>query len=177
MQILKEIVKIGTIASTDKFRAHINGVALSKKNGQIDLVATDGHRLVVRSIDCPELVEIIGDNTFLFGLNDLKLLKILIKTGQMPLWFRNGDKLGLRIDNIIFYLSAVKYPQYEMLIPNKKPVHKICLNAKLLLELAKTLAHEKHPMVTLEMSEDPLSPMVIRGKEADVLGVLMPCRM
>lgn len=186
-ELLRRVVSLMPLASTDETRYHLNGVRIRRGGSEntIELSVTDGHRLVVETYKVIDstLADAIKDKEFLIYKSDVAVFKLQLKEwGKIECIKLNavidGNRLNITINrhNMVSLSSIENYPKIEPLLKTKAPTMTIGFNAKLLAEMTKALKTGRHDIVKLEI-RDKVSPIVVSCGGNDARSVLMPCRL
>ena len=147
------------MASQD-VRYYLNGLLVEYKEGNINAVATDGHRLALATTQLKETIEEDGKRQIIPRKAVLELAKILREdNGNINLSFGNSS-LRIKDINLDFSTKLIdgKFPDYEKVLPAGEPhaleVSKESLQAA--LTRASVLSNEKYRGVRFELSNNNL---------------------
>lgn len=131
------IAKVSTASTTDTMRPIFTGIYLeTNKEKQLNMVATDTHRLAFSSINLPEQVREIEPTSLVIPTKALteitRLIEdedefITIKIGKNQVLFELGEI------HILTRIIEGKFPDYKQVIPNNYST-RIKANTQLLLE-------------------------------------------
>ena len=147
------------MASQD-VRYYLNGLLVEYKEGNINAVATDGHRLALATTQLKETIEEEGKRQIIPRKAVLELAKILREdNGNINLSFGNSS-LRIKDINLDFSTKLIdgKFPDYEKVLPAGEPnaleVSKDSLQSA--LTRASVLSNEKYRGVRFELSNNNL---------------------
>ena len=148
------------MASQD-VRYYLNGLLMEYKEGNINAVATDGHRLALATSKLKEIIkEAEGKRQIIPRKAVLELAKILREdNSNINLSFGNSS-LRIKDINLDFSTKLIdgKFPDYEKVLPAGEPdaleVSKDSLQAA--LTRASVLSNEKYRGVRFELSNNKL---------------------
>ena len=148
------------MASQD-VRYYLNGLLMEYKEGNINAVATDGHRLALATSQLKEITkEAEGKRQIIPRKAVLELAKILREdNSNINLSFGNSS-LRIKDINLDFSTKLIdgKFPDYEKVLPAGEPdaleVSKDSLQAA--LTRASVLSNEKYRGVRFELSNNKL---------------------
>ena len=148
------------MASQD-VRYYLNGLLMEYKEGNINAVATDGHRLALATSQLKEIIkEAEGKRQIIPRKAVLELAKILREdNSNINLSFGNSS-LRIKVINLDFSTKLIdwKFPDYEKVLPAGEPdaleVSKDSLQAA--LTRASVLSNEKYRGVRFELSNNKL---------------------
>ena len=148
------------MASQD-VRYYLNGLLMEYKEGNINAVATDGHRLALATSQLKEIIkEAEGKRQIIPRKAVLELAKILREdNSNINLSFGNSS-LRIKDINLDFSTKLIdgKFPDYEKVLPAGEPdaleVSKDSLQAA--LTRASVLSNEKYRGVRFELSNNKL---------------------
>ena len=148
------------MASQD-VRYYLNGLLVEYKEGNINAVATDGHRLALATSQLKETIkEAEGKRQIIPRKAVLELAKILREdNSNIKLSFGNSS-LRIKDINLDFSTKLIdgKFPDYEKVLPAGEPdaleVSKESLQAA--LTRASVLSNEKYRGVRFELSNNNL---------------------
>jgi len=148
------------MASQD-VRYYLNGLLVEYKEGNINAVATDGHRLALATSQLKEIIkEAEGKRQIIPRKAVLELAKILREdNSNINLSFGNSS-LRIKDINLDFSTKLIdgKFPDYEKVLPAGEPdaleVSKDSLQAA--LTRASVLSNEKYRGVRFELSNNKL---------------------
>ena len=148
------------MASQD-VRYYLNGLLVEYKDGNINAVATDGHRLALATSQLKEIIkEAEGKRQIIPRKAVLELAKILREdNSNINLSFGNSS-LRIKDINLDFSTKLIdgKFPDYEKVLPAGEPdaleVSKESLQAA--LTRASVLSNEKYRGVRFELSNNKL---------------------
>lgn len=103
--------------STDETRLHLNCALLEIGGGKLTMVATDGHRLAVRTV----AADVAGSDKVLVPLASLdRIRRLLPKDGTVELAIEDVD-LFLIVEGVTFAtrLVTASFPPYQQVIPQQ----------------------------------------------------------
>jgi DNA polymerase-3 subunit beta len=147
------------MASQD-VRYYLNGLLVEYKEGNINAVATDGHRLALATSQLKEKIEEEGIRQIIPRKAVLELAKILREdNSNISLSFGNSS-LRIKDINLDFSTKLIdgKFPDYEKVLPAGEPdalgVSKDNLQSA--LTRASVLSNEKYKGVRFELSNNSL---------------------
>jgi len=147
------------MASQD-VRYYLNGLLVEYKEGNINAVATDGHRLALATTQLKETIEEEGKRQIIPRKAVLELAKILREDNDnINLSFGNSS-LRIKDINLDFSTKLIdgKFPDYEKVLPAGEPdalgVSKDSLQSA--LTRASVLSNEKYRGVRFELSNNNL---------------------
>lgn len=190
-ETVEKIIKAFKCTSKDATRIHLQHVLINSK----EIVATDGHKLVVLKHDDKE----IFSKEYLVSPEDIFLLKIILKTyskyademihsiGENSITINGSNKFSFVTIKTAESLG-LKYPNYNQLIPAAITERvKIAFDAKYILQIAETISSgDKHRGVVLEIEVERdkkgitglkrLNPLLVKSNSQD-FAVLCPMRL
>ena len=185
-------------ASRESFRYNLNGVLLANFNGNLRMVATDGHRLAMT--DQFELPESLKLDTIVPRKGFEELKKILDKgDGLLQIAVRENEFVAKKDETIIIMrLMEGQFPDYNQVVPTDLP-KSVVIDRSLLSDSMKRIGvlldgrnkavkfeistqgliistrnpdlGEGRELVPIEFSGDPME-IGFNGKFFDVLSVL-----
>lgn len=136
-KILQDMVsRASKMCADDELRPVMNGVFIESRNGSINVVASDGHRLFA------EKTVSSTDEGFSFILNK-KAASIFTKlpnSGDCKILVDERNSV-IDVDGISLYSRLIegRYPNWESVIPKENP-HKVVVNRKELIETLNRLS-------------------------------------
>ena len=172
---------VSLVMSTEETRYYLNGVALVPVDGGLDVVATDGNRLIkYRLGDAGGLREAIIIPSEL--VKRAIALKLALKSEVMTLSY---DGLAIRIlcstGEVIGKPVDGTFPDYNRVIPKTYgQVGEIGLNGKYLGTFGKAVklvGGTKTARIKLIFGYDNQAPVTITCDDPRFTGVLMPMRV
>ena len=147
------------MASQD-VRYYLNGLLVEYKEGEINVVATDGHRLAFSTSPLSETKTIEGERQILPRKAVLELSKILrLKNEDIKITFGNSS-FSIQDENLDFSTKLIdgKFPDYEKVLPSGDPnsleVSKESLQSA--LSRASVLSNEKYRGVRFALDKNTL---------------------
>jgi len=172
-QLMLDRVAFAITKDDPKFQ--LNGALVKLVPGEIEIAATDGHRLAVVRANAPE-----GEPPFEQQLFPRKLLaefsrfsdeKVNLSVGENHLGFRMGDR------TLVARIVELRFPQYERVIVRDNPNRARIDRKELLASLRRVslMAHEKAHGVRFRF--DPSGELTLasigydRGSAEEVLSV------
>ena len=147
------------MASQD-VRYYLNGLLVEYKGGEVNAVATDGHRLALATSPLDKTITIDGERQILPRKAVLELSKILRQENEdIKITFGNSS-LSIQDENLDFSTKLIdgKFPDYEKVLPSGDPnsleVSKESLQSA--LSRASVLSNEKYRGVRYALDKKPL---------------------
>ena len=147
------------MASQD-VRYYLNGLLVEYKGGEVNAVATDGHRLALATSPLDKTITIDGERQILPRKAVLELSKILRQENEdIKITFGNSS-LSIQDENLDFSTKLIdgKFPDYEKVLPSGYPnsleVSKESLQSA--LSRASVLSNEKYRGVRFALDKNTL---------------------
>ena len=147
------------MASQD-VRYYLNGLLVEYKGGEVNAVATDGHRLALATSPLDKTITIDGERQILPRKAVLELSKILRQENEdIKITFGNSS-LSIQDENLDFSTKLIdgKFPDYEKVLPSGDPnsleVSKESLQSA--LSRASVLSNEKYRGVRFALDKNML---------------------
>ena len=147
------------MASQD-VRYYLNGLLVEYKGGEVNAVATDGHRLALATSPLDKTITIDGERQILPRKAVLELSKILRQENEdIKITFGNSS-LSIQDKNLDFSTKLIdgKFPDYEKVLPSGDPnsleVSKESLQSA--LSRASVLSNEKYRGVRFALDKNTL---------------------
>ena len=147
------------MASQD-VRYYLNGLLVEYKGGEVNAVATDGHRLALATSPLDKTISIDGERQILPRKAVLELSKILRQENEdIKITFGNSS-LSIQDENLDFSTKLIdgKFPDYEKVLPSGEPnsleVSKESLQSA--LSRASVLSNEKYRGVRFALDKNTL---------------------
>ena len=147
------------MASQD-VRYYLNGLLVEYKGGEVNAVATDGHRLALATSPLDKAITIDGERQILPRKAVLELSKILRQENEdIKITFGNSS-LSIQDENLDFSTKLIdgKFPDYEKVLPSGDPnsleVSKESLQSA--LSRASVLSNEKYRGVRFALDKNTL---------------------
>ena len=147
------------MASQD-VRYYLNGLLVEYKGGEVNAVATDGHRLALATSPLDKTITIDGERQILPRKAVLELSKILRQENEdIKITFGNSS-LSIQDENLDFSTKLIdgKFPDYEKVLPSGEPnsleVSKESLQSA--LSRASVLSNEKYRGVRFALDKNTL---------------------
>ena len=147
------------MASQD-VRYYLNGLLVEYKGGEVNAVATDGHRLALATSPIDKTSPIDGERQILPRKAVLELSKILRQENEdIKITFGNSS-LSIQDKNLDFSTKLIdgKFPDYEKVLPSGDPnsleVSKESLQSA--LSRASVLSNEKYRGVRFALDKNTL---------------------
>ena len=147
------------MASQD-VRYYLNGLLVEYKGGEVNAVATDGHRLALATSPLDKTITIDGERQILPRKAVLELSKILRQENEdIKITFGNSS-LSIQDENLDFSTKLIdgKFPEYEKVLPSGDPnsleVSKESLQSA--LSRASVLSNEKYRGVRFALDKNTL---------------------
>ena len=147
------------MASQD-VRYYLNGLLVEYKGGEVNAVATDGHRLALATSPLDKTSTIDGERQILPRKAVLELSKILRQENEdIKITFGNSS-LSIQDENLDFSTKLIdgKFPDYEKVLPSGDPnsleVSKESLQSA--LSRASVLSNEKYRGVRFALDKNTL---------------------
>lgn len=150
---------------------YTHGVLVSFRDDNLDIVATDGHRLALEQMDNPSPE--IKDRTLLVPTNIIDELRRALPAEEdkaVELYYL-GNQVFFRFDHTVFggSLFDIKYPDYLKVVPKECKsvvnVNRTALRDALQRVLIVFKVREQNPVVRLETSGESL---VVSSESQDV---------
>lgn len=172
-QLMLDRVAFSITKDDPKFQ--LNGALVKLLPGEIEIAATDGHRLAVVRAKAPD-----GDPPFEQQLFPRKLLAEFARFGDETVHLSAGDNhLGFRMGDrtLVSRIVELRFPQYERVIVRDNPSRARIDRKELLASLRRVslMAHEKARGVRLRF--DPSGELTVvsigydRGSAEETLTV------
>ena len=172
-QLMLDRVAFAITKDDPKFQ--LNGALVKLSPGEVEIAATDGHRLSVVRAKAPD-----GEPPFEQQLFPRKLLaefsrfsdeRVVLSAGENHLGFRMGER------TLVSRIVELRFPQYERVIVRDNPNRVRIDRKELLASLRRVslMAHEKAHGVRFRL--DPAGEMTLtsigyeRGSAEETLGV------
>jgi DNA polymerase-3 subunit beta len=172
-QLMLDRVAFAITKDDPKFQ--LNGALVKLLPGEVEIAATDGHRLAVVRAKAPD-----GEPPFEQQLFPRKLLaefsrfsdeRVVLSSGENHLGFRMGDR------TLVSRIVELRFPQYERVIVRDNPNRVRIDRKELLASLRRVslMAHEKARGVRFKL--DPSGELTLasigyeRGSAEETLGV------
>ena len=147
------------MASQD-VRYYLNGLLVEYKGGEVNAVATDGHRLALATSPLDKTITVDGERQILPRKAVLELSKILRQENEdIKITFGNSS-LSIQDENLDFSTKLIdgKFPDYEKVLPSGDPnsleVSKESLQSA--LSRASVLSNEKYRGVRFALDKNTL---------------------
>ena len=147
------------MASQD-VRYYLNGLLVEYKGGEVNAVATDGHRLALATSPLDKTITIDGERQILPRKAVLELSKILRQENEdIKITFGNSS-LSIQDENLDFSTKLIdgKFPDYEKVLPSGDPnsleISKESLQSA--LSRASVLSNEKYRGVRFALDKNTL---------------------
>ena len=147
------------MASQD-VRYYLNGLLVEYRGGEVNAVATDGHRLALATSPLDKTITIDGERQILPRKAVLELSKILRQENEdIKITFGNSS-LSIQDENLDFSTKLIdgKFPDYEKVLPSGDPnsleVSKESLQSA--LSRASVLSNEKYRGVRFALDKNTL---------------------
>jgi DNA polymerase-3 subunit beta len=149
-QLMLERVAFSITRDDPKFQ--LNGALVKLLPGEVEIAATDGHRLAVVRAEGPE-----GQPPFEQQLFPRKLLAELARFTDERVHLSAGDNhLGFRMGErtLVSRIVELRFPQYERVVVRDNPHRARCDRKELLASLRRVslMAHEKARGVRFKLS-------------------------
>ena len=147
------------MASQD-VRYYLNGLLVEYKGGEVNTVATDGHRLALATSSLDKTSSIDGERQILPRKAVLELSKILREENEEISMTFGNSSLSIKDENLDFSTKLVdgKFPDYEKVLPSGEPssleVSKESLQSA--LSRASVLSNEKYRGVRFALDKNTL---------------------
>ncbi len=168
--------RVGFAITKDDPKFHLNGALVKLVPGEIEVAATDGHRLAVVRAQAPD-----GTPPFEQQLFPRKLLaelkrfsddNLLLSVAENHLGFHIGDR------TLVSRIVELRFPQYEKVIVRDNPFHARVDRKELLASLRRVslMAHEKARGVRFKF--DPEGELTLvsigydRGSAEETLSII-----
>jgi DNA polymerase III sliding clamp (beta) subunit (PCNA family) len=171
--------KVELAAATESSRYTIQAVKLDVEKKRI--MATDGYILAIVPCEVSD-----KDQSALISTDTIKQIRAMQKRAKsIPVEVTtNGKAVAVGAGETAEYeLANGQFPNVDMVIPKGEGYEggcTVCLNADLLLRLAKALQPEVDkwtpPVVQLWIKDQSSSVLVKCSKNPEAVGVIMPCR-
>ena len=147
------------MASQD-VRYYLNGLLVEYKGGEVNAVATDGHRLALATSPLDKTITIDGERQILPRKAVLELSKILRQENEdIKITFGNSS-LSIQDENLDFSTKLIdgKFPDYEKVLPSGEPNSLEVTKEKLqsALSRASVLSNEKYRGVRFALDKNTL---------------------
>ena len=147
------------MASQD-VRYYLNGLLVEYKDGEVNAVATDGHRLALATSELDKKHPIEGERQILPRKAVLELSKILRQENEEIKVTYGNSSLSIQDKNLDFSTKLIdgKFPDYEKVLPSGDPssleVSKESLQSA--LSRASVLSNEKYRGVRFALDKNTL---------------------
>ena len=147
------------MASQD-VRYYLNGLLVEYKGGEVNAVATDGHRLALATSPLDKTITIDGERQILPRKAVLELSKILRQENEdIKITFGNSS-LSIQDENLDFSTKLIdgKFPDYEKVLPSGEPnsLEVPKENLQSALSRASVLSNEKYRGVRFALDKNTL---------------------
>jgi len=181
MNIARKILKsIGNAAAKQGHQYAMETVQLKTKDGESSATATNG-RILARLSWKDDAVDFeqCANAKQLTAFSKLADADVQVTLSEESVSFEQQSlELSSETTKQSLALGMDKFPDYEAVIPTDSPLHTICLDPKLFIQLLKALdpaVSKTSPVFTLEF-HDSARPLVIRGESDGVtaVGAIMP---
>ena len=148
------------MASQD-VRYYLNGLLIEYKEGEVNAVATDGHRLALATSPLSDMSSIEGMRQIVPRKAVLELSKILKQENDEDIKVTFGDSsLSIQGKNLDFSTKLIdgKFPEYEKVLPSGEPnsLEVTKENLQSALSRASVLSNEKYRGVRFELDTNTL---------------------
>ena len=170
--------KIESAASQDPFsRYTLSAVQLDVEHKR--LMATDGHILAI----IPAEVE-PEDHSGLISLETIKAIRGMEKRSKASCKVQTNGKVtahSISGEHLEQEYSTGRFPNVDMVVPKFDGPPTVSIDVRLLMRLAEALKSEaigkNEPAFVSLWVKDANSPVLVKStKDADSVGVIMPCR-
>jgi len=147
------------MASQD-VRYYLNGLLVEYKDGEVNAVATDGHRMALATSKLDKTTSIEGERQILPRKAVLELSKILRQENEdIKITFGNSS-LSIQDENLDFSTKLIdgKFPDYEKVLPSGDPnsLEVSKENLQSALSRASVLSNEKYRGVRFALDKNTL---------------------
>ncbi|MDD3926232.1 MAG: DNA polymerase III subunit beta [bacterium] len=158
-------------SSQDETRPILTGILLEVEGENINLAATDGHRLALRAISLPEKA---GEQTAIIipgrALNELSRL---LSSGEGDVVIRVlSNQIAFIYDRMVLVSRIIegKYPNYRQVIPSNLPYGTIASREEMskAVKGAHILAKEGSNVVRMSFSADRIAVTAVTQDVGDV---------
>ena len=193
--IVDAIIRAKSVACNEEIRFFLCGVCLKQRDGKLDVVATDGHMMLVETFDVP--VELSHLNEFIIQREDVAkfedamgwLQKYYGRKKMIP-----SDAISLRLSQdgkfIVlagrgFELTAERidgqFPDYTKVLPNEDRTNvRVGFDLKKLRAVFESLdrnaSSPEHVEMLVDMNNN-LNSLLIRTPGSKSQGIVMPVRI
>lgn len=144
-------------------RYYLNGMLLEMKGGQLRTVATDGHRLAISEIDCPEVAG--EERQVIIPRKGVLELNRLLGDGKAQCELTVGSNhIRVALGDVVMTSKLVdgRFPDYEHVVP-KAGERVVSADRNLLrqaLQRTSILSNEKYRGIRLQFAPDLLKATV-----------------
>lgn len=178
--LLKAIKSVDFATATDQYRYNLCSVFFEIEEngeaGQLNLVATDGHRMSVANLAIDKKISMDGVIVSMDTIKEMKTILQSHKKSQCELKF-NEKLISLRVDNVVFIskLMDTKYPDYKKVIPNPVDASSLFVSAPLFLDELKSLGKPKGSVnMTIEYNKIGL---MMKDNDGNESRTSLPCSL
>lgn len=192
-ELLKALIGVSGIASKDPTRINLSFVRVRRLDDELQLAATDGHKLVYRTLkaDCAEFPSEATELLIDADKTAITMFKALLKRSEAE-YGKHSEVVNIDVSSYINTNSGIKFPDVEMVVPKDSEYQELSIgfNAEYLFEMLKAMREENRTVgVKLKFKAlkelngenfvitglDKHSPIMIEvGSD---IGVLMPMRL
>jgi len=140
--ISRMIEKTIYAVSTDEIRYTLNGIFIEKKEDQLRMVATDGHRLSLMNFKDPSLKDVEMGKGVIIPRKGAGELKRLIESSGEELMVNITDNNGVfKVGNTLLAIRMIEgdFPDYKQVIPAKGE-REVTVNRELFLKALRRVA-------------------------------------
>ena len=159
-------MRLQAVASTDATRLNINGIYL---NGKV-AVATDGHCLAIAKKN--------DEDTLPTGIYKVgKPTKDVRYFGSDSFETISEEKTTYGEHGTPITKNDSQFPDWQQVMPTSEVVTKVSIDLKLLTKVYAAiggLSDSKCQVITLHITENALSPILVTSTTKDAIGVVMP---
>ncbi len=144
-------------------RYYLNGMLLEMKGGQLRTVATDGHRLAISEVDCPEVVG--EERQVIIPRKGVMELSRLLGDGDVQCELLVGSNhIRVALGDIVMTSKLVdgRFPDYDRVVP-KIGERQVTADRSLLrqaLQRTSILSNEKYRGIRLQFENNLLKATV-----------------
>jgi len=159
--MLRKLIETTSFAIPQQdVRQYLNGLLFEMKDGYIQGLATDGHRLAIHSIKNSNIAEEFSQ-IIIPRKGVLELSRLLEKTQKKVAVSFNNHLIRIKNDNFVFISKLIngKFPNYNRIIPSKgdKKLVIDCEILKTALNRVNILSHELFHSVNFKIRNNSLA--------------------
>lgn len=122
------ITSVSFAASTEETRPILNGVLWQLGDGEMRMVATNGHRLAKMTLPVETADGAVPPGDFIVHPRALAQVQRLFRKDEMVEVGRSENHIGFRGTDVQIFTRLIEgpYPNYEQVIPRDNDKHMVC---------------------------------------------------